>query len=187
MNTKENERYQVNESAFYTAMEMLLETEPFEKITVKALCERAGLHRTTFYTHFQDTQGLLEKMYYAMRDDIASSTASVVREPDFILNPDYYILSLNVMKKYRGLILCVRHRGIGGKMPILEGHHIAYYEIYTPLFDAHHVPADEREYFYHYFMSGWLAVANRWIERGCPEPPEKVASLLVRLAKGYLT
>ena len=34
---------------------------PFEEITVKDICERAMVHRTTFYTHYADKYDLLEQ------------------------------------------------------------------------------------------------------------------------------
>src|ERR1051326_8145510 len=38
-----------------------LAERPFEEITVSAICERAMVHRTTFYKHYQDKYDLLEK------------------------------------------------------------------------------------------------------------------------------
>lgn len=38
----------------------LLETTPYEKISVLDICERAMVHRATFYNHFEDKDHLLE-------------------------------------------------------------------------------------------------------------------------------
>lgn len=43
-----------------TALFELLETTPFEKITVMDICEKAMVHRATFYNHFEDKEHLLE-------------------------------------------------------------------------------------------------------------------------------
>ncbi|MDO4563279.1 MAG: TetR/AcrR family transcriptional regulator C-terminal domain-containing protein [Clostridia bacterium] len=43
----------------------LMKKKPFEKITVKDICEDALVHRTTFYTHFQDKYDLL---HYCMSE-----------------------------------------------------------------------------------------------------------------------
>jgi AcrR family transcriptional regulator len=40
----------------------LMKTKPFQKITVKELCERADINRATFYTHYSDTAELLEQI-----------------------------------------------------------------------------------------------------------------------------
>lgn len=47
-----------------------LAERPFEEITVKDICERAMVHRTTFYKHYADKYALLERgmrqMYSAL-------------------------------------------------------------------------------------------------------------------------
>ena len=41
------------------ALEGLINEQPFEKITVTDICDRAMVHRTTFYKHFEDKYHLL--------------------------------------------------------------------------------------------------------------------------------
>ncbi|MBQ9022018.1 MAG: TetR/AcrR family transcriptional regulator [Eggerthellaceae bacterium] len=50
------------EQAFW----QLYSTTPLEKITVGALCERAGYNRGTFYLHFRDLYALLEEREEAL-------------------------------------------------------------------------------------------------------------------------
>src|SRR5690606_35602965 len=46
----------------------------FESITVTNICERAMVHRTTFYKHYEDKYGLL---YHGMHDELKSLFASM--------------------------------------------------------------------------------------------------------------
>ena len=46
----------------------LLEEQAFEKITVRELCDRAMVHRTTFYKHYADKYALLEQGMRQMYD-----------------------------------------------------------------------------------------------------------------------
>jgi len=43
----------------WEALMSLLTERDFESITVAAICERAMVHRTTFYKHYEDKHGLL--------------------------------------------------------------------------------------------------------------------------------
>jgi AcrR family transcriptional regulator len=43
----------------FEALLFLLEEQPFEKISVTDICDRAMVHRTTFYKHFEDKYQLL--------------------------------------------------------------------------------------------------------------------------------
>ena len=56
-----------NESKYFnTAMKMdealitLLEKKDFEYITVKEICDTAGVNRSTFYLHYENTSDLLK-------------------------------------------------------------------------------------------------------------------------------
>ena len=44
------------------ALLLLLEKKEFEFITVKEVCEKAGVHRTTFYLHYNDMNDLLKEL-----------------------------------------------------------------------------------------------------------------------------
>ena len=57
-----------NESKYFnTAVKMdkalieLLEKKDFEYITIKEICEKAGVNRSTFYLHYENTVDLLRE------------------------------------------------------------------------------------------------------------------------------
>ena len=56
-----------------TLLEMLEQTS-FDKITVAALCRRAGLNRSTFYLHYRDMPAVFE----ALLDDAIATLDSLV-------------------------------------------------------------------------------------------------------------
>jgi len=49
-----------------------LSEHPFEVITVKDICERAMVHRTTFYAHYEDKYALLEQGMRQMYDTLVA-------------------------------------------------------------------------------------------------------------------
>ena len=52
MNKKNNHRFRETEIRMQTAMLEIMKTTEFKKITVKKICEKAGVNRSTFYAHF---------------------------------------------------------------------------------------------------------------------------------------
>ena len=46
---------------FDKALLSLLETKPFAYITVSQVCEKAGVNRSTFYLHYENTDDLLKE------------------------------------------------------------------------------------------------------------------------------
>lgn len=63
MNKKANEQYKSNERVILDVFTRLLEEKDLQKITIKEICEEAHINRSTFYNHFEDVYGVLEKMW----------------------------------------------------------------------------------------------------------------------------
>lgn len=58
----------------WEALMSLMGEREFESITVTDICERAMVHRTTFYKHYEDKYGLL---YHGMHDELTSLFSSL--------------------------------------------------------------------------------------------------------------
>lgn len=52
----------------------LLEVEPYEKITVIDICNKAMVHRATFYNHFDDKENLLSFAIDQIQKDMFNAT-----------------------------------------------------------------------------------------------------------------
>ena len=68
-----------NESKYFnTAVRMdealiaLLEKKEFSYITVKEICDTAGVNRSTFYLHYENTSDLLKETTAYVLDDFSS-------------------------------------------------------------------------------------------------------------------
>ena len=71
---------------FHTAVKMdealiaLLNEKDFEYITIKEICQKAGVNRSTFYLHYENTRDLLDetvrylidrfRSYFPMEEDV---------------------------------------------------------------------------------------------------------------------
>lgn len=62
MNTKNNKRFHDTEIRMEAAMLEIMKNTEFEKITVKKICEKAEVNRSTFYAHFIDIYDMIDKM-----------------------------------------------------------------------------------------------------------------------------
>lgn len=57
-----------------TALFDLLETTPYEKISVIDICKKAMVHRATFYNHFESKEDLLEYTIDSIKEELFSLT-----------------------------------------------------------------------------------------------------------------
>lgn len=81
---------------FQNALESLLRTKPFEKITVDQICAEALLHRSSFYRYFHDKYDLLEQLINNRLNQLIDEAKS---EDDFIqLTVSYLSDNKNVFR-----------------------------------------------------------------------------------------
>ena len=71
MNTKNNQRTRLSKLMMKNAlMDLLKEKGDIHKISVRELCEKAQLNRSTFYAHYSEPQDLL----FELEEEILAST-----------------------------------------------------------------------------------------------------------------
>lgn len=63
-------RTRMTRQLFRDALIELLQTKPFQKITVKEICEKADLNRTTFYLHYTDQDNLFDEIVSLFEEDL---------------------------------------------------------------------------------------------------------------------
>lgn len=74
----------------------LVKEKPFDKITVTDICERAMVHRATFYTHFEDKYQLLDDCiggFFSAFDEVAVTEHSVDGYKEYFTNVARKILA----------------------------------------------------------------------------------------------
>ena len=53
----------ITKKALATSLKDLLETMPFEKVTIADICEGCGMNRKSFYYHFRDKYDLVNWIF----------------------------------------------------------------------------------------------------------------------------
>ena len=71
MNANNKNEYKYNQSAkkMQDALILLLDGKEFTHITVKEICEKAGVNRSTFYLHYNNVNELLTETMEATYQD----------------------------------------------------------------------------------------------------------------------
>ena len=85
---KEDLRIKRTHKLLSESLIMLMSEKPFEKITVVDICERAMVHRATFYSHFADKYELLK---YILQTFEAPFDNEDVTSHDFVGYRKYYL------------------------------------------------------------------------------------------------
>lgn len=75
MAQKQDLRIQKTHKFLYTALLDLMEQKPFAQISVTDICQKAMVHRTTFYNHFEDKYHLLRCTIESMQEEFISQVS----------------------------------------------------------------------------------------------------------------
>lgn len=75
---EKDQRTQLTRSLIRQAFTGLLQQKPLQHITVKELCQKAGINRSTFYAHYVDIYDLLAKVEEDMLEDFQRALAPLL-------------------------------------------------------------------------------------------------------------
>lgn len=161
-----------------------LAERPFEDITVNDICERAMVHRTTFYKHYEDKYALLEQGMRQMYDSLVTQWHS----PDAIANalaghapPAYFTGLFEHVAQHRQfykLMLCGEGMGRFQKLVrdyIVEVAGARVHEL-APAKMSFPVPLDMHIQF---FAGAVLSLLSWWLENDTPLTSQQMAEYLV--------
>ena len=182
MNVKNNRLNRETDEKIIRAVYAMMTQEhrPIGKITVREICERTGIHRSTFYAHYRDVFDLVEKVeksmsrqltetFFRKLDEKAPARDCFAEIFSFIReHRDFYLYYLTESRQYGVLQLAwetVRDRA-------------AAVNAGPEKFGAQTV--EEMEYHGAFFLVGMTAVVRMWLQKGCPEEPEALYDLIRR-------
>ena len=160
-----------------------LSERQFEEITVKEICERAMVHRTTFYKHYEDKYALLEQGMRQMYDALLAE----VNEPPGSYStdnpPPYFIRLFEHVAEHQHfyrLMLC--GEGIGRFQKLVKNYvaEIAEAKLrtFTP---ANQRPAAPLAMHVQSLAGAVLSLLTWWLENDMPLSPHQMAQYLLVL------
>ena len=146
----------------------LMQTMGFDSITVKTICDTAGISRKSFYVYFQDKYDVITQTF--IEDGIA--TVYTLRE--------YGLNSTSIMTGMYGNML--RKKDFYLKAIHIQGRHsllnIMTQEIQKmnrKLLKTQSMDEVDKEYISYYFAASHAMILLKWISEGMVVPPEKMA------------
>ena len=178
-------RLRRTQKLLWEALMAELSERPFEEITVKDICERAMVHRTTFYKHYEDKYALLERGMRQMYDVLvaeaphAPPSAFSIDDP-----PPYFVRLFEHVAEHRHfytLMLC--GEGNGGFQKLVKEYIAEVVEAKSH--EAHTVttaieqPSNSRTMEVQFLAGGVLSLLAWWLEHDMPLSPYQMARYLL--------
>ena len=172
---------------FDKALLSLLEKKPFEYITISEICEDAGVNRSTFYLHYENTADLLKEATTYVLDNFVSyfsvdmeSIASKYENCDLqelnFINEKYLHPYLSFIKENQRLFAAVL-----SQPTVFESKAIfqrLFDDVFNPILDRFHYPRDEQQYVMMFYLNGITAIITEWLKEDCRKSIEDISSII---------
>lgn len=185
-----NSKYFLTAQCMDEALLALLDEKDFEYITVKELCEKAGVNRSTFYLHYDSMDDLLNEaneyimqLVYSYYPDKTLSKSDVLNLPKEKLNffsPEYLVPFFRFIKDHRRLFLTIleHNKTLKGEKN-LESLFSAYFNI---IYQRFSLSEKEGNYISIFLIDGTLGIAELWLRNDCRDSEEELANLISSFA-----
>lgn len=177
MNTKNNQRYQETEIRMEAAMLKLMEHTDFEKITVKKICETAGVNRSTFYAHFTDISDMLGKMEYHLQQELLDAYPAQSNLEDMMFSRQLLEPFLKHIRKHQYFYrIALQTRK---EFPLPRGFDSMWNQIIKPRCQRAGITSEaEMMYYFVHFQAGFTIVLKRWVDTGCSQSETELAQVI---------
>jgi AcrR family transcriptional regulator len=158
----------------------LLERKSIEKITVKEICERAELNRSTFYAHYSDPYDLLRQI----EDELLSELDTHLKRLNFISSETETFQLMKTIFEYivANADLCRALMGEYGDiafqkqiMMIIQEQRMVEWE-HRREFDPEIV-----QYATLFGVSGSIGVIQKWLQSGMKKTASEMAEFIFKL------
>ena len=175
---KNDHRSRVTKLLIRKALTDLLQTKPIQRITIKELCERAGINRGTFYTHYKDIYDLLNRIEAEMLADFRQALQPLLSSDHRPIHPVEVSGKIFQCLQDHADICTVTLGDYGDKnfaLQLIDLGRETSMEAYSSYFAK--ATEAEKEYFYAFVSGGCIALLQRWMAEGMRTPADEIARM----------
>ena len=164
---------------FDEALIYFLEKKDIEYITIKEICSKAGVNRSTFYLHYESINDLLdETMNYINKkfiDYFDESTKDFIEkikssplEELMLIERKYLNPYLNFIKENKKIFKASFHNPTG--MSVYDKYiHLKKY-VLMPILD----------YLIAFYINGIIAIIREWIDKDCKDSIDDIENITIK-------
>ena len=191
----EGNKLNKSESKYYNtaclmdeALILLLEKKEYSFITVKEICEKAGVNRSTFYLHYETIDDLLSECIEYVGNKINKKFSNKVinkqvikdskLEDLLLITPEYLLPYLEFLKENKAIYKIAYSQPNVFKEQYVVNH--LHKNIFEPILNRFLVPKNEQKYMMSFYLSGMGALMIEWIKNDCKEDIQTIINILMK-------
>ena len=167
----------------------LLSRKSFADISVKEICEKAGVNRSTFYLHYETIGDLLnESMQYMSSQFLtyfkASTRSMISRLRDCpldelnLITPEYLTPYLNYIRDHKRLFQTAVENA--SFLRLDETYDKMFRYVFLPILERYQIPEPDRPYTMAFYVHGLMAIISEWLHDDCADSIDHVIAVMQR-------
>lgn len=183
---KSESRYFRTAQRMDEALLSLLSEKELEYITVKDVCVRAGVNRSTFYLHYENTADLLAEaveMIHARfqrsvpaQEPANTALTAAPKEELFFITDRWLLPWLDFVRENRRIYKALHAQT--DVFGVERTYRQFFQKVFSPILSRYGVAARRHEYIMEFYRHGLVAVMLRWVESDCKESPAEIAEII---------
>lgn len=183
MNTKNNQRTRLSKMLFKNAlMDLLKEKGSINKVSVRELCDRAELNRSTFYAHYNEPNDLLIEIETELLDATEEHLKKIGAENE--IGAHKYILSFLQYirqndKPFRALLIDSTDPEFRSRF--MQQSIIQFVENLRIV-----LPKELEQYIFSYILNGSTGIIIQWIRSNYASDENEIVNLLFSINNSAL-
>lgn len=165
----------------------LIEKKDFAYITVKEICEKAGVNRSTFYLHYETLDDLLAESVQHIIDEFIAfmphDTADFLEklqnrrlEELYLITPEYLVPYLAYIKEHRRIFQAAIAQA--SLLQMEDTYQKLNRYVLTPILNRYQVPANVQKYMMQFYIQGLMAIISQWLKDDCKDSIEHIVSII---------
>ena len=172
---------------FNKALLSLLEKKAFEYISISEICEKAGVNRSTFYLHYENTSDLLRETIAYVLDNFSSYFSVDIKsistkfsncdlqDLNFVNEKYLYPYLLFIKENQRVFSAVLSQPAAFDSKSIFQR---LFDNIFKPILDRFEYPSEEQNYVMMFYLNGITAIIIEWLKDDCQKSIEDIAGII---------
>ena len=189
---KQKSKYFNTASLFDEALILLLEKKEIEYITIKEICERAGVNRSTFYLHYESIDDLLnetlEYIIHKLVNHFNEEPKKFIEKLNTANKEDLVLIKEKYLKPYLEFIKDNKKIFIAAfQNPVVMKTQESYSDlekyILNPILDKYNIPNNKKKYLLQFYIHGIMAIIQEWTINNCEDKIENVMNIIIECVR----
>lgn len=170
----------------------ILEKKDFEYISVKEICKKAEVNRSTFYLHYENMGDLLEESINYMNDtfleyfhneeaSISNNINELSLDDLYLITPKFLVPYLEYIKEHQRLFFtAIKKKHI---FQLNDTYNRMFKHVLSPIMDKFSIKEEDKKYLAIFYINGILGIIEVWINNECIEDIDYIVDIICRQVK----